>query len=574
MYTKYIDENKQLSVNYSSEAIDGRTKITHNGRDYTLEGTYWKAYSLKRRIWVGLRAIAKIILSLGSGYRSEKVKGDLQAFWTSKKLVKIYRACSSLQPIVNRSLLNTGDPANLVNSNESIQARAQTPINSSLPKDERLEKESVESQTVNPEPSLVFEAKPVTFEEAQQALEKGVEISSEGLARMMALMPDIASKKENEQLKFISRGQFFSVFTIPEEPDLVFKIANCTTHYLSEDIPSSGGSEETEKRFKNTVRGKQVILKYGLNLLRLPPAKMFTIESHGYAYNIIAEKRLAFQREHFEQEDLYYKHADRLKPLAKQLARFVFETGDDDVRFNNYPLLESDGGEKDQPLYCGVIDMEWAGKEPLDGFIGGPHNSRGLIGMMPNEELVDMVIEEGKKLGIDFSQENTWGIKKDKAEEAKADQISEIKKYHQYQAFCKGRGIETGNEPFMSTEEIDQLGLDLEEVDSYKTYTLTGEEVKSCTLRQAVTDIVRYLNKRIESNAHFTHVKNKRTVQLPLSIRPFSDYADLGMPGKTDLTPKEELQLWLNRILMALFKKGYIFYFNRLGGMHGFSITC
>ena len=89
-----------------------------------------------------------------------------------------------------------------------------------------------------------------------------------------------------------------------------------------------------------------------------------------------------------------FKKSDSLKPLVKQMVRFISESGDDDVRFSNYPIL--DQAELGKAVHCGVIDLEWAGHDPIDGLVGGKHRSIGLIGMMPNEALIDTVIKKAR----------------------------------------------------------------------------------------------------------------------------------------------------------------------------------
>ena len=95
------------------------------------------------------------------------------------------------------------------------------------------------------------------------------------------------------------RAIFLCIYN-PREADLVFKIANHNEFGFGK-LPR-GDSEKTEERFKNTVRGKQVVMQYDLNLLHIPAAKLLHIESDGYKYAIIAEKRLAFSADDYEQE--------------------------------------------------------------------------------------------------------------------------------------------------------------------------------------------------------------------------------------------------------------------------------
>lgn len=436
------------------------------------------------------------------------------------------------------------------------------------------EKHPILKQEPDVKPAAVA-SKVVTLEEAQEALEKGIEISTQTIERLKELMPKIAHRRKDDDLKFINMEQFFSTFTIPEEPDLIFKIAG-HNQYFEDKLPR-GGSNRTENRFSNTIKGKQVIMQYDLDLLRIPPTTIFKIESEGYEYAIIAEKRLAFKTGHYTQEDLYYKHADSLKNLIKQMVRFIKETGDDYIGYINYPILDPDGPE-DETVRCGVINLEWVGNKPVDGFMGGKHDSPGLIGMMPTEELIDNVIDECKELGIELERESGygWGIK-DTADKEKRSQLYNIERYHKYNEFHEEKGIKTGNEPFMNLDDIDKLELDLEETWEYKRYiNANGDfQLEPFTLRQAVSDVIHYINSALERKEEDSHLKIKRKIQLSLANEPFSIYQNLGLPPeKVTINYQEEQQLWLNRILKKLREKRYVFDYKKLGGMHGYLIEC
>lgn len=417
------------------------------------------------------------------------------------------------------------------------------------------------------------EPKNVTLEEAQQALEEGIEVPAEIKERIRILMPKIANRTEDDDLKFLKRGQFFTVFTIPEAPDLIFKIGNNTQ--ITGRLPQ-GGQDETKKRFHNTVRGKQVTMQYDLDRLIIPPTTLLKTESHDIEYFIIAEKRLPITAGPFEQEDLYYKNADALKPVVKQLTRFIFETGDDDARFGNYPILNQDDPTKE--IVVGVIDLEWVGNDPIRGLIGGKHNSDGLIGMMVSEELIDTMIEECKQC-VDLEQANVDSHTHIKIEFLKPSQLSRIATYHNYQAFLQAKNIQTGHEPMMSINDIEQLGLDLDEEGTYEKPSVNDEsgldtQLVKCTLRDAVIAVINTINQQLAKPNKSGHVREIRDVGVAIDYSPFSHYADLGLPKEqVSITFAEEQKLWLNRIMNALEKKGYIFHYanNRA---RGYSIQC
>ncbi|WP_039357537.1 hypothetical protein [Candidatus Protochlamydia amoebophila] len=88
MTVKYIDSNvlPNKYANFSSclNPELNRSKV-YNGKTYTLLGSIEKAYSLKRRIVVGILAAFKIFFSLGIGLLFESVREDWESFWNGKK---------------------------------------------------------------------------------------------------------------------------------------------------------------------------------------------------------------------------------------------------------------------------------------------------------------------------------------------------------------------------------------------------------------------------------------------------------------------------------------------------------
>ncbi|QLH35483.1 MAG: hypothetical protein HWD61_04475 [Parachlamydiaceae bacterium] len=100
----------------------------------------------------------------------------------------------------------------------------------------------------------------------------------------------------------------------------------------------------------------------------------------------------------------------------------------------------------------------------------------------------------------------------------------------------------------MPLAEIDKLELDLEEQWESNLYYGTP---KTYTLRDAVTDVLKYLNKNCKKASQQVHIKKARCgINLPTSERPFSIYQNLGLPPEQPINTFEDSQkLWLNRIL-------------------------
>lgn len=336
----------------------------------------------------------------------------------------------------------------------------------------------------------------------------------------LSLPPD-----DHRGLHIISEGPLFISFTMDEAPGLIFSIETAKGAF--------------QHRFYKTEKAKQVISNHHLDRLCVPETCLIKIphSDEKGEIEVLVEKALSFQSDLKIQEGLYFKHQDQLDPLVKQLCRFVYEFADGEVGFYHYPLLDLEGSETQ--LKCGVVNLI-AGVVRADGFLEG-ENSPGLIGMMPNEKLMDIVIEEAKKLGLYLGERKIAGIKQRR--------MTAIEEYN-YQQFLQKRGI-TGDEPIMKLElkEIEKLGLNLYEREEY-----IKDGVKSCTLGGAVQDVVEFINKKI-------YETGKREIALHTTIEPFMTYLNLGLPGVVSMTAEQEEQLWMSRIVRALKDKGYIFSF-------------
>lgn len=87
MKIKFIDE--QIPLSYSTPRLAQDLELTkeYNGRVYTLVGKSEKTYKLGRRIWLGIRALAKMVFSLGL---NDKIRQDWRSFWNGRTPVAIY----------------------------------------------------------------------------------------------------------------------------------------------------------------------------------------------------------------------------------------------------------------------------------------------------------------------------------------------------------------------------------------------------------------------------------------------------------------------------------------------------
>ncbi len=412
----------------------------------------------------------------------------------------------------------------------------------------------------------VPEPKKISIDEAQKSLESGIKLPQKTLDRIKELMPKISGGKDDPGIKQLG-GRTFAVFAIPEEPNFIFKMRRCNvTHDFGSNTQwGIGGREDTEKLFKNKVKAKKVIMENNLDRLTLPKAKLYEIpvknENYEYTYALIAEKRLPIDEGKYEQEDLYYNNAEHLEVPVKQLAKFIYETGDNEVSFDTYPVLQ-DGPN----LRIGVIGLEELGKDPAQGFWDSDwHSQKSLVKMMPSEKLIDLVITEAQNYKITFMRKGFVGLKEESFEDVKSSQMNAIKRHDAYEKLHKDRNIKTGAEPVITLDEIKNLGLDLEETWEYKG--------KTYKLKDAVEYVVGWINDSIKEKAKnkSLHVKVKRDVRIPINHEPLITYQNLGLPEKEEIkTWKQESQLWLHRICLALREKGFIYDYGH--GGHGYWI--
>lgn len=95
---------------------------------------------------------------------------------------------------------------------------------------------------------------------------------------------------------------------------------------------------------------------------------------------------------------------------------------------------------------------------------------------------------------------------------------------------------------------------------------------KIVTLEMVTKEVIWELNKLIHNKSGFTTKDGRRVLVLNVNKEPFITYNNLGVPlDKWTLTPDEEKQLWIRRIIDALVSKGYISKLEKVNG-HGYFI--
>ncbi|WP_075883053.1 tetratricopeptide repeat protein [Candidatus Protochlamydia sp. W-9] len=98
MRLKFIDGDTPINYSTFSSSTDSKLSQskTINGKTYVLLGSFEKTHTLIRRIGIGIRAVCKILFSLGFGLYSESVREDWKSFWNGKKSKVIYSSSPTL----------------------------------------------------------------------------------------------------------------------------------------------------------------------------------------------------------------------------------------------------------------------------------------------------------------------------------------------------------------------------------------------------------------------------------------------------------------------------------------------
>lgn len=385
------------------------------------------------------------------------------------------------------------------------------------------------------------------FKDAQAELVKGIEVTNAMRECIVSRMPSIINRTACEGVHIISDGNAL-VFEIPEYPQLVFIFRGI------------------EKRFDALVQAKHVCMTHQLESLIIPHALKFEIEFEGTQYLMLAEEKLDIQANEFYQENLYCTHIDKLIPIIRQLATFIAKTEFSDVNWRNIPLLNTSLRNTLQVALFDVDETEgaWTGFFGRKGYLGTKR--LGLIGCAFTEEQIDLVLEEAAKLGV----KDCWGCKlsMDEKQQYKAKRLKEIALIFDLSQFYLTRGIITGHEPLQV--DIAKLKLDLNVTREW--YTDDDNSMITLTLRNALEEIIRYINDSIQKSEEPT-IKGRRQVNIitgpsmrsfrqkvPVYVTPFSNHDE----EKTWVKKVEGFNAygtdsWVNRVITSLIESKYLF---------------
>jgi hypothetical protein len=397
------------------------------------------------------------------------------------------------------------------------------------------------------------------YEQVQQRLEKGIDISQDTIQRIGTLMPTILSRKNDAEItRHASGGNL--VFSLVSTPSLIFKMAS-----PGGSVFRAGGflspQQQIESRFANMVKAVEVCTTNRLDLLVVPHAKKFNVNG----VTLIAEERLDINQNESAQEHLY--QLPGLDKTVRQLAIFIAKTGFSDVVWRNIPLVDT-ASEFQGDRRIALVDLEeMNGAE--EGIFGGAYGRRGLVCCLCSEAQIDIVLAEAQRQRVCSRYSSPTQAKEKRMEELRSD--------GRLQRFYREGGISEDARRPIKVDDLKTLGLDLDEQGEFfisETYEngsdgelVIGRRQTIITLEEAVIDVIGQINKALTETPEGASIKGKRYILLDTNSEILGIYHRLGLPkGKHALTPVGENQRWLRRIINALVAKRHLFKLDRVNG--------
>ncbi len=367
----------------------------------------------------------------------------------------------------------------------------------------------------------------------QERLEEGLNIPDQAIKEVQDLLFFILKKRTNDKIQWLSRNNNL-IFKLVAYPQFVFKIGPFEYNRPPDQEAIKKGANS---RFSNMIKAKEVCMIHRLGSLVIPHAKTISVkDKDSKEYAFIVEESLDFEPTQSRQRELYHQYSKDMNEPLRQLAVLIAHTSFNDVTPRNIPKMNT------VPTCIALIDLEHM-KSASMGFIGDYRNkSCGLIRCLANEEQIDLIIEEGKKLEI-FKYDDDVKL----ANTVKEQRLKEIKSYEKLCLFYKQKNI-TGKEPL--NIDINTLGLDLTRTGMFKKHT----KLREITLKQATEEIITIINTKINEKPDNESRQYKRYVELGQSDYASNLYRRIQMKDE-----EKEDENWLQEILTAVMNKGYVF---------------
>lgn len=386
-------------------------------------------------------------------------------------------------------------------------------------------------------------------------LEKGMNVSDQTATKIKELLPKILEIQNDPEVQWLSKGNNL-VFKLVQEPQLVFKIAK-PVHYEKPKsqlyLPQSffgmryistktKMNRAISQRFENMVKAKETCLVEHLNLLTIPQAKkMILTAPNEKTYYLIVEKSLDFQPDSGKQEELFENHSKQLNETVRQLATFVAKTGFNDVTWRNIPVL-NETPNFPGPRRIALIDLEHL-ENKVNGFIGDPNNSCGLIRCVSAEQ-IDIVLAEANKQNVNIPVKEK--------DEAKNKRLKAIEEAKELRLFYEKKGILTGKEPI--DVDLNTMGVNLLEERLMFPEDNFGPKLKM-NLENYILTYINCVNEHIQNGLNDLSMKSRRYFKL--SEKDLVLYYH-GKPYKFPSSPNQK-NVWLPKMIDSLIDKGYFF---------------
>jgi|GEM_PF-6917535 len=434
---------------------------------------------------------------------------------------------------------------------ENVRFGVLVPPSSNLPSQFKVKTDQVHPTVSSSKPKKSDEERTISEKELQQ----GMSISEETIAKIQTCMKNVLERKEKGGIKFYNSQENHRVFALDIAPGLIFKMK------VSKDCHALGKDDSMMARYQTMINAQTVLRTHQLGLLVLPHAKIFNVKAEGKEYEIIAEQKVDINPNESAQEQYFEEYADSLNETIRQLAIFICKTGYSDVEWRNNPVLnnslDGNGNRK-----IALIDIEEIDSEET-GLFGGGFGRTGLADLV-SEEQGNIIESVAKQNNVSTS---SFAYAHDRRKKA-LESNSKLKEYY------ATKNITKGDEPIHV--DIDSLGLDINKEGRINTYVeVDGQlkrEKKTVTLKTVIEDLVKEMNKLIQSNDPQKSAKGKRYFILDTQNEPFAAYDKLGLPeGKFMTTKEEEKQKWLPLIIQSFIEKGHIFKLDKVDG-HGYFI--
>lgn len=207
------------------------------------------------------------------------------------------------------------------------------------------------------------------FRLSEQQLSQGVHISED-------IKSDVDKVFNNQavQCSRLSSSKNSFVFVLKSYPDLIFKTsaAAVETHMTFDDAL-------IKQRYANMVNAQTVIRNNKLDLLVIPNAVLFTVNTAKGLVSVIAEKKLDITdvrdiddigRESYVTEHILNQEK-KLEETVRQMTVFAYKTGYGDIEWRNNPILKADVDSKGNRKLAliDLEDMSQAEKHRMDSFI-------------------------------------------------------------------------------------------------------------------------------------------------------------------------------------------------------------